>query len=548
MDFFTLLGVSLGGLTLYLLFNNIITVALGIVTLFNFIHYAHIFQLNSYSTTAQLKWYGKNITNLLFRQCFFLLFLVIVYFYTFYFAQPVYISALYYAILSVLPLTIASLFVSFPRKAKKRFVFTPRVIRMLASSAIIIAALFYYIWSIYYYYNGFMLFVAIFIFYSFNPFIIIIANFVNKPIEWLVRRYYINDAKKILESHKNLVVIAITGSYGKTSVKYYLSELLSAKYNTLMTPESYNTPMGVVKTIRTQLSGAHEIFVCEMGANRLHDIKELCEIVQPTHSILTAIGEQHLETFKSLDNIITTKFEIADAIVNTGGTLFLNYDNEHIRNKQIANKNVITYGLENSKSDYYASDIKVSVKGTSFNLHAKGEVQRFETALIGEHNVQNIVGGMSAAHFMGVSLNELYLPVKRLKSVPHRMELIDGGERVIIDDSFNSNPNGAKAALGVLKMLEGTRFLVTPGMVELGSREKQLNKELGENAAECCDYAVLVGEKQAPPIIEGLKEKGFPQDKIHIAKSLKEAMAHIEQIPTTGKKIILLENDLPDNY
>ena len=130
----------------------------------------------------------------------------------------------------------------------------------------------------------------------------------------------------MLQSCSNITVIGITGSYGKTSVKFYLNKLLSAKYNVLMTPESFNTPLGVVKTIRTSLKATHEIFICEMGAKNINDIKEICDIVHPKHGVITSIGPQHLESFKTVENVVKTKFELADAI-DKNGMVFLNYEN-----------------------------------------------------------------------------------------------------------------------------------------------------------------------------------------------------------------------------
>lgn len=177
----------------------------------------------------------------------------------------------------------------------------------------------------------------------------------------------------MLKACPDLKVIGITGSYGKTSVKYYLSTVLKAKYNVLMTPESYNTPMGVVKTIREQLRPTHEIFVCEMGARHVGDIKEICDIVFPEYGIITSIGEQHLETFKSIENIIKTKFELYDAVADKD-KMFLNGDNENITKTLIGKGDKIshTYGL-NEQNETYAYDIKVTNKGTVFSVCCRGQ-------------------------------------------------------------------------------------------------------------------------------------------------------------------------------
>jgi UDP-N-acetylmuramoyl-tripeptide--D-alanyl-D-alanine ligase len=432
-------------------------------------------------------------------------------------------------------------------ETKKPLVTTPRVVRLMITSGIT-AFGFYFAFRTFTDFNYRTLFLLpLFLFLAET--LPIIANIINSPIESANNRRYIRDAKRIIDSMPNLITIGITGSYGKTSTKYYLHKLLSAKYNVLMTPESFNTTMGVVKTIRNELRPTHEIFICEMGMMWKGDIAELCAIAKPKHVMLTSIGPQHLETMKSLQNIIEEKFSITDCV--TDGICFLNYDNEYINSRKI-DKSFIAYGITEQATDYRATDIFLSEKGTSFTISSKHEQTAdpvmFETALIGSHNVQNIVGAIAVAHKLGVSYNELLLPVKRLECAPHRLEVRAAGANIIIDDSFNSNPVGFKAALDALKAFEGTKILITPGMVELGGRSHELNKQAGVQAAEACDYALLIGQKQAPPIKEGLLEAGFPEDKIHLFDSFNAGMAFADKLQSDNRKVILIENDLPDNY
>ena len=375
----------------------------------------------------------------------------------------------------------------------------------------------------------------------------LVANLINIPVEKLVNRYYTNDAKRILAACPDLKIIGITGSYGKTSVKYYLNTLLRARYNVLMTPESYNTPMGVVKTVRGSLRATHEIFICEMGAKWVGDIKELCDIVHPQHGVITSIGPQHLESFKTLDAVKNTKFELADALPQDG-MLFLNNDDENIR-AHGSKRPFVSYGIEN-KSDYTASDISVSERGTTFTVTGPdGEKESFSTRLIGRHNVLNITGAIAVSNKFGIPLSELKGQVRRLEGVPHRLELKKKNGVTLIDDAYNSNPSGTKAALEALRLFEGYKILVTPGMVELGEKQEELNREFGANAAKVCDYVVLVGKKQAVPIKAGLLDAGYPEKKIFVADTIEEALTHVYAIGSNGQqKIVLLENDLPDNY
>lgn len=517
----------------------------------NFVHFMHMFQLNSYSAHEHFEWWKKNRADMWIRAAgpeLYFLFAAVTALWAYMDGNEVlwtltdllpYIGAAVF-FLSAIPSLLA-----LKKPAKKKLVFTPRVIRMCVTMTIVYGAvcalsfIFLYFCRLY--------FAAVTILPWLCVFMPCLANFINKPVEKAINDHYINDAKRIISELPNTTVIGITGSYGKTSTKFYLEKLLSAKYNVLMTPGSFNTTMGVVKIVRGSLNATHEIFLCEMGAKGVGEIKEICDIVHPKHSIITSIGEQHLETFGSVENIIKTKFEIADAV--TDGTVFLNYDNEFIRDHG-TDKNHVTYGIDGGEWDYTADGISVTEKGTTFTVHHGTEEKQFTTKLLGEHNVQNILGAIAVSHELGISFDELVYPVKRLEAVPHRMEILDKGNGVtIIDDAFNSNPAGARAALKTLSMFEDAlRIVATPGMIELGEREYQLNKELGEFAAGCCDVAILVGERQAPPIKEGLLAKGFPENHIIVARDLNEAMKSAYSIQAGRKRVILLENDLPDNF
>lgn len=441
------------------------------------------------------------------------------------------------------------------KKFKKPLVYTARVKRMLVTFYILVAVLF--VSAIL---SGFPLRttawrktgVSYILFGSalyLTPFLVVLSNIINKPIEKSIQKWYINDAKRILKEMPELHKVGITGSYGKTSMKFYLSELLNSQYSTLKTPESFNTPMGVTITVRNHLKPTHEYFVCEMGARRVGEISELCDIAGPQDGIITSVGPQHLETFLSIENVVKTKFELADFVQKSGGKIYLNADNELIRAKLHEYKNAVTYGIMED-CDYRASDISVSDKGTEFTVTVPGgEKCCYSTQLLGEHNVQNLVGAIAYCHGRGIALEKLVLPVKRIAAVPHRLQLIDkGGDLCYIDDAYNSNPNGCRAALNVLGLFDACRILVTPGMVELGAKQEELNYEFGQEAAKACDYIILVGKSQTEPIFRGITDSGYPEQQIYVAESLNEALEKAQAYQTDKKKIVLLENDLPDNY
>ena len=515
----------------------ICTVLFLISTAMCLIDSMHFFQLNSYRFDTHTKWIRENTKKYYFHSVLSVLSLIAVF---------LEISGTYkiYACAVIFALACMA---EKPKKAKKPLVYTARVKRMFTTLSLIIFLL-----------EGvgvpfvnekhitiYLLILAVI--YTLSPVLVLLANLINKPMELSINNGYIRDAKKILASCPDLKIIGITGSYGKTSVKYYLTTLLRAKYNVLMTPESYNTPMGVVKTVRGSLKATHEIFVCEMGAKWVGDIKELCDIVHPHHGVITSIGPQHLESFKTLDAVKGTKFELADSLPE-GGMLFLNADDENIK-AHGSKRPFISYSID-AEADYRAYDISVSDRGTTFSVKTPdGESEQFTTKLIGRHNVLNIVGAIAISHKMGISLKELKGQVRRLEGVPHRLQLSDKGNMTIIDDAYNSNPSGTKAALEALSLFSGYKVLVTPGMVELGSKQNELNREFGRNAAKVCDYVVLVGQKQAVPIKAGLLDEDYDESRIFVADTIEEALSHVYAIDSEGrKKIVLLENDLPDNY
>lgn len=449
------------------------------------------------------------------------------------------------------------------KKFKKPLVYTARVKRMMTTFFILVALIFafgffsttldYTVLSDglksekkYFYHN--LPFYCINLALYLTPTLVPLSNIINKPVEKAVQNWYINDAKKILASCPDLHKVGITGSYGKTSMKFYLSELLSSQYETLKTPESFNTPMGVTITIRRDLKPTHQYFICEMGARRVHEIKELCGIASPHDGIITSVGPQHLETFGSIDNVVNTKFELADSI-SALGKVYLNGDNELIRKKAPDYPNAITYGLQEG-NDWRATDVSVSDRGTEFTVTAPdGKSCRYSTKLLGEHNVQNLLGAIAYAAGTGIPMEKLVLPVKRIAAVPHRLQLLDKGNGVtFIDDAYNSNPSGCRAALAVLGLFDACRILVTPGMVELGAKQEELNYEFGQEASKACDYIVLVGKKQTEPIYNGIKDSGYDMSKVYVADSLNDALAKVNAYTTDKKKIVLLENDLPDNY
>lgn len=382
--------------------------------------------------------------------------------------------------------------------------------------------------------------------------VLMLSNTLAKPVEESINKKFFVAAQKKIRSMDNLKVVGITGSYGKTSTKFLMATILEEKFKTLKTPESYNTPMGVSKVINETLDPSYEAFVAEMGARNIGDIKEMSELVGHKIGILTSVGPAHLETFKSIENIMNTKYEIIEALPEDGIAIF-NYDNEYVR--QLADRTTklkkLVYGIEDiDRVDVYAKDIKVMETGSEFTLGVKGgEELSCRTSLLGAHNILNLLAGASAGIALGMTLEEIARGMAKVEPVPHRLQLINPGTGVIIiDDAFNSNPDGAKAALDVLSKFEsGRKIIITPGMIELGDKEYEANKEFGKNIAKVCDFAILVGENRTKPIREGIEEQGFDSNSLFVVSKLDYATQVLQKI-VRPKDVVLFENDLPDNY
>ncbi len=510
---------------------------LFIIGMLRYVRYiVHMFQENSYKPREYIEWMRvhSNVGRLLGKS----LYAVI--------ALPLVLIGNTGCMAAACLMNAMTALVNKAQPAKKPLVYTKRVKRMLVTSAVIYAAAILLTLFAGEYALQACMGILLLLFIA-QPFLILLVNRINKPIERGIDRYYINDAARILREMPHLRIIGVTGSYGKTSVKYFLSKLLSVQYNVLHTPGNFNTTLGVVRTIREQLKPFHEIFVCEMGAREVGDVKEICDLVHPGYGIITSIGPQHLQSFHTIENIIATKFELADA-VPAEGKVFLNYDNPYIRSHKI-DKDVVSYGTEGEDVTFRAYDIAVSPGGSVFKMKdEKGVAYEFHTRLVGNHNVQNIAGAIAAAHTLGIPMEKLRYPVKQLESVPHRLQLVKQGNRILLDDSYNSNKSGFKAALDTLAMFKELRILMTPGMVELGEKQYDENKEVGVYAADKCDYAVLVGKEQTRPIQDGLKEAGFAAGRMIVVNTLQEAFQMVNAIPDERQKIVLIENDLPDNY
>jgi UDP-N-acetylmuramoyl-tripeptide--D-alanyl-D-alanine ligase len=385
-----------------------------------------------------------------------------------------------------------------------------------------------------------------------SPWTLVRANILLKPLQNKINRRYAQRARRSLSEWDPLVV-GITGSYGKTTTKFCVGAVLEADRPTLVTPDSYNSFLGVIRTINEHLQSRHRAFVVEMGMFRRGDITELCELVHPTVGVITAIGPMHLERLGSIEAIASAKAELLDALPPDGHFVTNADDSRCLELAARAHAPVTLFGIENQSAQVLARDIRLADGRTTFKLHLDGPHSpsiSISAGLLGSHNVSNLLAAAAVGRVLGVSPKRIAEGLARVEAPAHRLQPIHNRRAsiVVIDDAYNSNPDGAAAALEVLRDHPASRrLLVTPGMVELGELEGELNRRFGEHAATVCDLAILVGPTRTIPIREGLAAAGMDPASVHVVRDITEATALLGRLTRAGD-VVLFENDLPDTY
>lgn len=531
----------------------LITIAIIILLIYKSKKSLHMLQQNLYNENNRyIKWNIKNITQFLNIEII-AIFLAA-------FGLFIVYDLRFYSLLSqlaILAIYLISILVWYKKlrseQTKKPLVYTKRIKRLITTTTILylIPIILMFIHKSNNQYVWFILLILICMVYL-NALIVFIANIINYPIERIVYNFYKRKAQNKLKSMPNLKIVGITGSYGKTSSKNILSDILNIKYNALPTPKNLNTYNGLIMTVNNHMDKFTEIFIAEMGAYVKGEIKGLCHLVKPQYGILTRIGTAHLESFGSEQNIVDAKFELIESLPQDGIGV-LNKDDLKQVNYNLKNKcKIVWIGIDNEDAEVRATNIKCSYKGTIFDLVLKNndKTYKFETKLLGKHNVYNILAAIALGLEFGIEIPDLQTAVKGVRPIEHRLELKRLGNFYMIDDAYNSNPTGAKNATEVLNMMPGIKIVVTPGMIELGKKEDEYNEKFGEQIADVSDYVVLIGEEKTKPIRKGLKSKNFNPDNIVIYNDVREAYKFINSIKSNTKEEVyaLFENDLPDTY
>ena len=528
---------------MYLILNIIISIIYVVLINVMLLKFVAVYQQNYYRTKEAIIWLYNN-NNMYYKNTYKLsLFFVPIYMLICLIFFLLKIPYPYYFILHILAFTyIASIDVVINDvPLKKQLVYTKRVKRLLITFSIICVVLFSLLLTLSVKFN--YLFMLHSIIYVLTPILIILSNYINYPIQLLINQYYVILARKKLKQYKNLKIIGVTGSFGKTSTKNYLYTILNEKYNVVCSPHSYNTSTGITRTILEYLKPYHDILILEMGADHNNDIEKLCRIVKPDISIITTVGNQHLNTFKTIDNIINTKFQLLKN-TKSDGFFVTNYTNEIC--KFYSNNSLIpTYGIGYGKDDYcLIKNVEINNSGMGIECVIDNNLMRLNTSVLGEFNVINILLSVTVAYKLGLSIDEIIKGVKNIKQVEHRLStrILPNGT-LVIDDSYNSNVEGFKGAVKVLKQMHGRKIIVTCGVVELGEQQYDTNFQLGTLISDI-DVCV-VNRVNYNAISNGIVSVGGKRPKYYDSYN-QCYQQFISKL--TSDDVVLIENDLTDLY
>lgn len=440
-------------------------------------------------------------------------------------------------------------------------VYTPRAKRLIATYSMVtlvllaVATLVGYVINL----KGVRLsFIFIPIVFALLPYLVALSIALNTPIERHIANKFIKNCKIELESRKSMIKIGITGSFAKTTTKNILTTILNQEYKTYCTPSNYNTPLGICRAVNG-LPEDCEIFVAEMGARKQGDIAELCEIVKPSIGIITGVGSQHLATFKSRENIYSTKKELSDYVERfDNGFMVYNADNDYSKKmydeSKAHDKIALSYDkyldkyLDPSAENIISADnIECDSAGLKFTLKIGKDKKDCVCKLIGKHNLNNILLCVAVAVKLGLNIVQIAKGIANLTPIEHRLQTIELASGItIIDDSYNSNEEGAKLALEALKLFKGRKIVATQGLVEMGSGQEKSNFELGECIARVADIAILIGINKEN-IRLGMLSEGYCDKNIYLVTHLDDAKDIFSAMLKKGD-VLLLQNDLPDNY
>ncbi|MBI2625804.1 UDP-N-acetylmuramoyl-tripeptide--D-alanyl-D-alanine ligase [Candidatus Parcubacteria bacterium] len=379
------------------------------------------------------------------------------------------------------------------------------------------------------------------------------------PADFFVKRRIIAAAHRKMRGLPNVTVIAVAGSYGKTTTKRVLQAVLSAKFTVAATPESVNTPLGIARFILQEVRPSTTVLILELGEHYRGDVARLCAIARPDIAVITGINEAHLERMGDVATAAATVFE-AVRHAKPNAFVVLNADDENVRahgNRIVippdrlaffsaTNHPLCRYRISNEQFPEDGSGIRGTL---TFPEEDERTALHFHIPLVGAYALGTLVAACLVARHLGLNRTEIQIGIGQIRPVEHRLQVLKGTDEIlIIDDSYSGNPAGVREAIGVLSRFRSRRKIyLTPGLVETGSRAAQLHREIGAALARVADVVILIRNSVTPLLAEGLRQSGFQERHIVWFEHAAAAHAALPHILKPGD-VILFQNDWGDQY
>ncbi|OGB70389.1 hypothetical protein A2Y26_00230 [candidate division CPR2 bacterium GWD2_39_7] len=371
------------------------------------------------------------------------------------------------------------------------------------------------------------------------------------PVDLTIKKYLIGKAKKIIKSKEKLIIIGIAGSYGKTTMKNVLTTILETHYKVLATPESVNTSVGIARWLLNKFDNNTEILIIEMGEHYKGDIKYLCSITPPDIAVLTGINEAHIERLGSIKTSISTMFELVEN-ARKDALIILNADDENIKKNYkgfTEGKNISFYSYKNDAL------VKIKIKNKKFDprnlvwTFDADSLGTLSTSVLGEYILGHIINGITVSKYLNLNDKEIKMGIFRIKPVEHRLQPIkSNADILVIDDSYNGNPDGVMESIELLdKFKDRRKLFITPGLVETGDKAPEVHQEIGRNLAKVATQVILIRNSVTPFIEKGLAEGNFDTSQIIWFDTAEEAHQALGGI-LKPNDVILFQNDWGDQY
>ena len=424
---------------------------------------------------------------------------------------------------------------------RKRFRFTARGIRIFAPYFACIIAL-NILFSLLF--SGFIRLISLIALSFVGEYILFAINGVIAPFERKRNCAYAMRNSKVIRE-KSIIKIVITGSFGKTSCKNILLKLLEEKYSVFTPGGNMNTPMGISKYISQLPAGFSEtekpvIFLAEAGARRRGDVRDICRMIGVNYGIITGVCSQHLDTFRTTENVKKAKQELSEE-VGKNGVMVFNGDNVFTlaMSKEYAGKSIVV-GEKNG--DVKIRNLRSTIAGTSFELVRENSVIVLKTSLLGRHNALNVALAVALAMELGVDEESVKRVVLSLTQTPHRLELVRSGSVLVLDDGYNANERGVLEGLKVVESYSGRKVIYAQGVVECGLKKRRINVKIGERVGAVADVVILSGEN-SKHLRRGLKNSGYKGEIYHF-RNVMHAKGEFKNILKSGD-LLYLQNDIP---